>query len=830
VRVPTALERAGDFSQSFDVNGRLIVVRDPFVGATPGTQFPGNVVPASRFHKTGQAILNLFPMPNFIDPDPSRLHQWNYIAQASAPYPRRTEIIRADYSPRANLQMYLRLGNNGDSMEQPYNKGGSPWITGSMNFPLTPIVFERSGRGATLSATATLSPTFVNDFKFGVSQNKLVFYAKDQEAISRRTTGIDIPQWNPAVNPMGYIPNMTFSSVPNFANPSIHNGLPYYNTNTIFSVVENATKIWGTHVTMFGLYWERTRKDQSSSAPIRGTMSFNRNQNVNPLDTNYAWATALIGHYESYSEANAWLQGHYRFTNLEWYIKDQWRMRPNFVLDYGLRFYHDMPQYDARNQLSTFVPSLYNPANAPVLLRPGFDANGKKVAVNPVSGATYSQGLIGTYAPGVGNPSEGMATEDKGVPPGLYTLPSISYAPRVGFAWDPFSGRRTRIHGGAGVYFDRIMGNPTMNNMANPPTIFTPSVYYGTVNDLSATAGQAILGPSNVTSLSGRGKSPTTYNFSFGIQHEITRATLVDLSYVGSLGRHLLWQRNINAAPVGSRFLELHPENRDPTTANSALPINFLRPYEGYGNINMFEFAGTSSYNSLQVRAVRRMSRGTHVQVSYTFSKALGSNNTDTDTVNVFGINPRHYDYGPLSYDRSHVLSASYTWALPKPGRALGFKPLAVVADGWQVSGITRIQSGGPFTPTWTFETGSTDMTGTQTQNARISVLDPKAPPLERFRPPDKYTFGNAGEGVLRLPGMHNWDISLNRNIQLRERVRMQLRWESYNTFNHTQFSNISRQAKFASATDWRQVDPLFLQPTAARAARTMQFGARVNF
>lgn len=830
VRVPTALERAGDFSQSMDVNGRLIVVRDPLDGPTPGRQFPGNVVPASRHTQVGKAILNLFPMPNFVDPDPSRLYQWNYIAQRSGPYPRHTEIIRTDYSPRPNFQMYVRLSNNGDALTQPYNKGAAAWVTGSMNFPLTPVIFERSGRGGTVHTTATLSPSLINVFIFGVSQNKLVFYPKDPEALSRKATGIDIPQWNSSVNPMGWIPNMTFSSVPNYANPSVHNSMPYYNTNTIFNFVENLSKIYGTHSITGGVYLERTRKDQSSSAPIRGAISFDRNQNVNPLDTNYAYATALLGYYNSYQEANAWVQGHYRYTNFEWFIKDQWRVRSGFTVDYGVRFYRDMPEYDKRKQIAAFAPDRYDPANAPLLLRPAFDSRGRKVALNPRNGAMYSQGLIGTYAPGFGNPAEGMVLCGKDAPAGCFTLPPVSLAPRFGFAWDPFLRHRTRVHGGFGVYFDRVMGNTIMNLMPNPPTIFSPTVYFGAIEDLRAAAGQGILGPTNVISIYGKGKSPTMYNFSFGVQHQISRGLLADVSYVGSMGRHLLWRRNINAVPVGAQFLDLHPENRDPTTTNTALAANFLRPLQGYGNINLSEFAGTSSYNSLQVRVVRRMSRGLMAQFSYTFSKALGATSTDTQSINIFGISPRLFDYGPLTFDRKHVASLSYTYMLPKPGRSLRWRKLGYVTDGWQISGVTRLQTGAPFTPGWTLVSGSTNMTGTPTQNARISVLDPSAPPRERFRPPDKYTFGNAGSGILRLPGMNSWDLSLYRNLRVWERLNMQLRWETYNTPNHTQFSNVSQQAKFASATDWTQVDPLFLEPTAARAARTMQLAVRLTF
>lgn len=836
VRVPTALERAGDFSQSRDVNGAVIPVRDPL---NRNTQFPGNVVPEARHAALGKAILKLFPMPNYVDPDPSRLYQWNYIEQVSGPYPRHTEIIRTDYSPRQNFQMYVRLSNNADALTQPYNKGGTSWIAGSMNFALTPIIFERSGRGGTVHTTATLSPSLINEFIFGVSQNKLIFYPKYPERLSRKATGIDIPQWNPSINSMGWIPNMSFSSVPNYANPSVHNCMPYYNTNTIFSFVENLSKIWGTHSFKVGTYIERTRKDQSSVKPIRGAINFDRNQNINPLDTNYAYATALVGNYNTYTEANAWLQGQYRFTNFEWYVQDQWRARRNLTLDIGLRFYHDMPQYDARHQLSTFVPWLYSPKNAPVLLRPGYDASNVKVAINPINGATYSQGYIGTFAPGVGNPSEGMGVEGKGVPPGMYTLPAVMLGPRVGFAWDPFGRSRTVVRGGVGVFFDRVMGNVTMDEMGNPPVIYSPTVYYGTIADLAQTAGKGILAPSDITTLyPGKVTSPTTYNFSFGVQRQLDRATRVDISYVGALSRHLAWKRNINPIPMGAQLLNLHPENRDPTTTSTVLAVNFLRPYQGYGDISMYEFAGTSNYNSLQFTTMRRMKGGSYVAMSYTFSKTLGSNSGDADAVNPF-ISPRQFNYGPLSFDRTQNLSVRYSYMLPRPGRKLGWRPLALIADNWQLSGITRIMSGAPFRPGWTLQTGSTNMTGSGTQNAVICVLDPKADLLKgRFRPPDRYdgvmplglAFGNAGNGILRGRGTNNWDISLYRNIRFKERKNLQLRWETYNTFNHTQFSGLSQQAKFASATDWTQVDPLFLQPTSARPARTMQVALRLDF
>jgi hypothetical protein len=478
VHVPTALERSGDFSQSFDVNNKLIPIYDP---SNNGKQFPQNQIPASRINSIGQQVLNLFPLPNFVDPEPSRRNQWNYISALSGPYPRRTEIVRTDYSPKQNVQLYARLSNTQDEQHPPYG----PWVTGSVNFPLTPIVFRSPGRGATLYSSVSISPSVFSEFIFGVSQNKLTYFPEFPDRVSRTSTGITVPQWYPGLNTEDFIPNMSFGGVNNAANPSLSNGTPYYNSNTIFSFVENLSKVYKTHTFKVGAYIERTRKDQSASVATRGTIAFDRDRN-SPLDTNFAYSNALLGIYDSYSEANARPQGQFRFTNFEWYFQDAWRAKPRLSIDYGVRFYHDAPQYDARYQLATFVPGLFDPLRAPVLYRPTLDASKNKVAMDPTTGTFAPATLIGTYVPGVGDPADGIVIGGKnGYAQGLYSVKPVSVAPRIGFAWDPVGHGQMAVRGGLGVYFDRIQGNPTMDTLSNPPTIFTPSVYYGTLGSLA---------------------------------------------------------------------------------------------------------------------------------------------------------------------------------------------------------------------------------------------------------------------------------------------------------------------------------------------------------
>jgi hypothetical protein len=834
VTVPTAAERAGDFSNHRNTNGALVTVQDPL---NSKRAFPGNIIPASRLTTLGKAVLNIFPLPNYTDPNPTRVWQWNYYTSKAGAYPRRTEILRTDYSPRPNWQMYVRLSNNSDEQQTPY----TTWVNGSVNFDLVPITFGQPGRGGTIHSSNTITPTIFNELVAGVSQNTLYYYPSDYSLVDRTRLGIDIPQRNPSLNPNNMIPNMSFGSIQNAANPSMSNGVPYWNRNTIYSVSDNVSKIVNTHTIKFGIYYERTRKVQFAGTDTRGTVRFDRDNTNNYLDSNDAYANALLGVFQSYSESTGRPKGDYWFSNREWYVQDTWRARRRLSIDYGIRFYADSPMYDWKSQLHSFLPSKYDQAKAPVLMRP-ISVNGTRQAVDPRNGTVYPVGLIGTFAPNSGDPAVGMINGGKdGYPKGMYNMPAVLVAPRIGFAWDPFGAGRTAIRGGVGVFYDRLQGNPTFGTLASPPTVYTPTSYYGFVSDIQANVSSGLLSPSGtVYSLVGESKGTATYNYSLGVQQQIGRAMLVDVSYVGNLQRHLIWQRNINAVEMGGRFLALHPERRDSTT-NAVFPDNFIRPYTGYSDIYLYEFAGTANYNSLQASINQRFRRGMSWGASYTFSKVLDQSDGYSSSVDPF-MSPRVWNYGPAGFDRTHVFSARYNVAFPRWARRASFAPIRWVADGWEMSGITRMISGAPLTPGYSLVNGI-DFTGTGQVSARPYVVNPDAPPDQRFGPPvwdapSVPTRGNVGKGVLRGPGTNNWDISIYKNFRLRERLRGSVRFETYNSFNHTQFSAIDTSLNFRAQSTassilnrvYEQINPLFLQPTSARPPRRAQIAVRLNF
>ncbi len=837
--MPTALERNGDFSRSYDGSGNLILIKDPLTGQN----FPDNKIPQSRFNAMGQKILNFFPMPNYVETaSPKEFYNRNYHAQYSGSYPKRQDMIRVDANITPSLQVYYRFIKDKDEQTTPWGM----WVNGNLNYDLTPTIFGQPGKGHNFHVTKLFSPTLINEFIFGKSRNNLYFYPKEPEKMSRALIG------NPAewykdtetgvtyLDTINYMPNLQFGGNPNPVDVRFGN-IPYENYNNIWSFVDNISKVSGSHNIKAGVYIERTQKYQVGGGNNRGAFNFSRSSS-NPLDANHSYANALLGNFNSYSEATARVNGDWWFWNVEWFVQDNWRVSKKLTLDVGLRFYHLPPQIDKNKTIASFDPGLYDRSKAPVLYVPALDANKKRVAMDPRTGQLAAAQFIGLFVPNSGNISNGaFIGGENGYPDGLYSVPFVSYGPRVGFAYDVFGNGRTAIRGGFGMFQDRMQGNPTMNTNGNPPVAYSPTLSYGTLDTYASSPGA--LGPSGINTLLGEQKLSTTMNFSFGIQQQIANWAF-DVSYVGGLSRHLMASRNINVVPMYARFVAPvgsipgNPQNADPTNTKNPLPDNFLRPYYGWGDINYRSNGYSSNYNSLQVAVNRRYTNGLQVGVSYTFSKALGVADGDTSGVSSY-FSPRQRNYGPLGFDRPQVLVFNYVYDLPKIGSRMGFKPAKYVFDDWMISGMTTMQSGSPFTPGFGLQ-NSEEWTGSA-EGARVDVIgNPILPKSERtfdrwfntaaFAMPAKGTFGTGGVNYMRNPGVNEWNIAISKRVPLGSENRwLQFRTELFNAWNHTQYSGMGTGTSFNNTTG-EQKSTTFGVINAARDPRIIELSLKLYF
>jgi hypothetical protein len=840
IRVPTQAERNGDFSQTTDGNGAPIFIKDPLLpGRCDAVDQSAcfrdggalNKIPAGRFYSSGQAILNLYPLPNVTGNS-----QFNFTSSISTLYPRREDILRIDYNITDRTRLSARYTNNAEKRLLAYGSFAS-----DLNFPFAPISFPRPGRNGVLTLTHTFSPTLTNEFIFGPSSNFIELKPEGDTALAS-ANNINVPKLFPNVG-AGYVPNFRFGGITNNTFPfTNYNGLPFINQNHTFNFIDNISKIVGSHTIKAGFYAQRSRKDQTAFARTDSDISFDNNLN-NPLNTGHPYSNALLGIYNSYTQANAFPKGLYRYWNVEGYIQDNWKVTRRLTLDYGLRISWYEPQYDRLLQTGAFNPSEYDPARAPRLYAPvcingasTCASGGNRRAVDPAllvpgfvatAANTQPSNFIAAFVPGTGDLANGIgqAKPPENYPRGGYNDRGAQWGPRFGFAYDLFGDSKTVIRGGAGISYDRVQGNIAFDQIANPPAVLQPQLIFGSLNDL--TPGQTgLLAPSNVVGYAREGHLPTIYSMSLGVQYDIGYNTVIDVSYVGTLSRHLFLARELNATPFGTLFTRaaqdptLFPGGVVPDSDSSipqaykdaglkfdgskALPINLVRPFPGVGAIRFEENVATSNFNSLQVAVNRRFSRGFSYSLAYTFSKALGVAAGDGDFVNPY--NTRVYDYRLLNFDRTHAFTATYIYDLPTFGRKLGDNPFSrALFDGWQISGITSFISGNPFDLGVGIGGGvnaNQRITGSWTEPPRFRLKgDPKTGPNGLLINPDAFIIpelGSLGQGertYLRNPGINNTDLSIFKNFYIGDPEkgrRIQLRLEAFNVFNHTQFAGIN--------------------------------------
>jgi len=848
VRVPTALERAGDFSQSTDNSGNLFpYIRDYTTGLPCGATNTGGCfqdgrvlgrVPQNRLYGAGIALLKAYPLPNINGGN------YNFTSGISDSYPRREDVVRIDVNPNDRLRTFFRYLHNKDAVTSNYGS----FVLGS-NIPTTPIQDARPGTSMAFGVTYTLSPKMVNEALVGFGKNHISINPTTNK-LSRTATGVNLPVLFPGVIQQDLIPDTTFGG--RLANTSslTGNNPPFNNGNTTIEFLDNLSRSQGQHSIKVGFYFQRSRKDQTNFGPVDGSYNFG-DDSGNPFDTQQGFSNAATGVYNSFSQASRYINGQFRYSNVEWYGQDSWKLTNQLTLSYGLRFYYVQPQYDKNNAESEFLPTLFDSTKAPRIYQRGLDAGGKQIAVDPGTGQTLPGYAIGAKVPNTGDPLNGIAQAGIGINRFLQNTRGINYAPRVGFTYALTP--TTVLRGGGGIFYDRTQGNNVFGFVTNQPNIATPTLRYGLVSQLNPAT--ALQGPSNISSRRYSAKLPTTYDLDLEVQQEVPGHILAAIAYVSTVSSQLLQLQNLNAIPYGATFL---PQNQDPVKVKqnptaplgaNAKDVNFLRPYQGYGDIAQIQDGSSSNYHSLQIAINRRYATGLFFSVAYTWSKVLGVTSGDGGYVRIDG-RTRQINYGPLSFDRRHTFATNIIYPFPSIFHSNGILHTAV--DGWQVSTIVRFQTGAPFTPSFGVAGfGNQTLTGSYTEGARLRVVGnpyqgTSSTPYNRLNPAAFAAplvgdpgLGAIGANSFNAPGTDDVDLALQKEFRVRERYNFQLRADAFNVFNHTQFTGINSNINFNGPNNGAFTNPASNTPSqyngfgsvsSAADPRIVQLLGRITF
>ncbi len=826
VTMPTALERQGNYSQTLDVSGRLIPITDP----TNGLPFSGNIVPANRINKNGQAILNLFPMPNFLDRGLSG-GNYNYQFQEITEHPKKLNTLKGDYNLTQNDRISARY-----TSWWADRRGYEGLAAFNSNWDQLRHHYLFKTDQIQTSYTKVLRPNIINEAQFGYRKLGEIGDATSANAfdkVTRSKVGLaSLGQLYPDINTLSIIPQASFGGVPSAANISYDGRLPIDAQDWRWNYNNNLSWIKGAHSFKFGLSGEYQMNSEGPRSNFGGNFAFDRNVN-NPLDSNYAYSNALLGNYSSYTESSARTTGLARQALFEWFAQDSWKATRRLTIDYGVRFTWFTPWRVTDGKAAALALERYDRAKAPRFVQPVL-RNGVRVGQNPVTGAILPAVTIGSFVAGTGDPANGMVVQGTGQLPDGFANRGWEMGPRVGFAYDVFGNGKTAIRGGFGVSKQAVpsAGSYLWTTRTNPPVQFNPQIFYGNLDTLTQSAG--ILFPSSVSALERDPKAATVMSYSVAVQHDLGWKTVLDVSYVGNRSQHLQQTRELNTIPYGARFAA---ENQDPSAPGRPLPDNFIRPYPGFGGLTYIENSGYGNYNGLQTSLNRRLSSKLQFGVAYTWSKAMDLTSGDN------GVLPRYrpyriWNYGKSSYDQTHVMVLNYLWDLPKASARWNNAAAKMALDNWQISGIISMASGTPRDVSYSTVDGA-DITGGG-DGARINVtgsalLAKGSQAFDRFFNPSVFSrpargdFGNAPKDIFRGPGINNWDISLFKKFPFKNESRyVQFRWEFYNSFNHTQFSNVDNGARFD--VQGNQVNGQFGRFTSSRSPRVMQGALNFTF
>jgi TonB dependent receptor len=814
--LPTAAVSSGNFSGfTLKSGGPVIPIFDPSTGNASGvgrTQFPGNVIPASRIDPTSALVLK-----EFYHSASASSFSNNYAYTDLNTDDRDQFTVRADFNQSAKLQWAFRFSDGLETVSTPGFTGAAATVGTSIltNF------YQYMG-----SNTWTISPTIVNVLTLGYTDfyNSLGTFSQDKvNAVGLINAGI--PNLQPGASSTWGIPNFSFTPDPYTAIGDSTDG-PYVTSDLDKSLNDNMTWVKGKHSLDFGFQYDRMTFSELGNQESRGAFVFQNNATANVStpgtlvpNTGSGFAVCLLGQVYTSTYAVSIANANYILNAEAFYIDDSYKLFPNLTISAGLRYELTPPWYntlgqefivDFKTNNTPISPNIgtQEPQNLwPLFTRQGTCAN----AYQGVS-VQWTQGSTNNPA----NPNAlvvpGPQCANGHFPNKLMQTDYSDWAPRLGISYSPTS--TIVIRTGYGIYYNHDIANARFDVARNLAGRITNTSGAGSpgvatikwANAVGPTSGPGIVAPITPPyAYTNEYEHRTAYSqlFLLDVQKQVGKDWMFEAGYLGNVSKHLYGFRNANyTVPYGY------------IGNGASTSIAARTPYPNYGVVQMVHDIGIGNYNSFAFQVNKRFSNGFNLISSYTYSKSLDdTSGIRTQSSPLFPQSDLCItcDYGPSDFDVKHRVVASTIYYLPY-GKGRMWVPSSKIVDavagGWELAGLVQLQSGVPWNPNVYSNTANTNTIAGGTESTRPNLRSKQfyephrtvgstgqyANPAAYAEPAPGF-LGTSGRNMLYGPGVQNYDVSLDKNFVMpySEHHHFQIRFDAFNVFNHTDFANPNR-------------------------------------
>lgn len=787
--VPTARERAGDFSQTLNSAGRLMTIYDPSTlrvenGKQVRSPFPGNVIPVDRQSPVSLALAKYYPLPTN-----NRL-VGNLDASAGRRNTNDTGDARLDHNFSERHRLFGRY-----SIQYPFVGEPNYWnnIGNSTNPPLV-----QKRHAFTLQDTFTLSPTLILNINYGLTR---MFGARTAWSEGFDVTSIGFASNLRDAQQVRAIPPISISNYSGIAN-----GNQNYSTQLNHTVLGSLTKVAGKHTIKAGVdfrtYFINQLQNPQASSPL--SFSTNFTQGPDPFQASSTagngFATFLLGIPSGSISIQPAIASKSAYN--AYYVQDDWRVSSKLTLNLGLRYDINFPRLERYDRVSIFDLNAASPIAGKV---PGYPNLKGAMTYADSGNRAYTNTDLNNWGPRVGFAYQVLPkTTLRGGYGIFYGLPPTDASGPTGGFVDGFTGQTSIVTSLDGVTPIVGIANPYPNGINAPASRdrLTASTQLGQAVR-SVDIGQA---------------TPYFQNWNFSVQQSTGANLLFEVAYAANKGTRLPFSAiDLNAlsaaqfglGAVNNQLVDnpFYGIITDPTSGLSARQVSrgqLIRPFPQYTSMTaVFPTIGSSIYHSLQARVEKRFSHGFTMLGSFTAGKLI-DDNSQAASGPTTGVQDQTNLRAERSLDPQDVskrLVISGVWEVPVGrGKALGngmAKWADFVIGGWQMNGIASFQTGLPL---------AMSSIGVARPNRVAPAQDVSGPVQERltryfdtsaYAVPAAFTYGNSSRTApdLRSPGIANYDMSLFKNFAIVERLRAQFRFETFNTFNRTQFSAPGTQA-----------------------------------